>query len=147
MMNQMASMVGPLMMSHARGMMPGGMEAGLGIVGGSALSGDSGPRFGREIGAGADVERSVPNMPMGGNPAATLMTADRGAPNQGMFPGYPQDMFMVMDDLVAKPETYGMRRGWSGGTMGMMTVVRVLEPELFDKIQELKAEQARKAAL
>jgi hypothetical protein len=38
-----------------------------------------------------------------------------------------------------------MRRGWSGGTMGMMTVVRVLEPDLFDKIQELKAEQARQA--
>jgi hypothetical protein len=51
-------------------------------------------------------------------------------------------MFMPMDDAVAKPETYGMRRGWSGGTMGMMTVVRVLKPELFDKIQELKAEQA-----
>jgi len=68
------------------------------------------------------------------------------APNQGMFPGYPQDMFMVMDDMVAKPETYGLRRGWSGGTMGMMTIVRVLQPDLFDKIQELKAEQARKVA-
>jgi hypothetical protein len=30
--------------------------------------------------------------------------------------------------------------------MGMMTIVRILKPELFDKIQELKAEQARKAA-
>jgi hypothetical protein len=55
-------------------------------------------------------------------------------------------MFMVMDDMVAKPETYGLRRGWSGGTMGMMTIVRVLQPDLFDKIQELKAEQARKVA-
>jgi hypothetical protein len=63
-----------------------------------------------------------------------------------MFPGYPQDMFMVMDDLVAKPETYGMRPGWTGGTMGMMTVVRILEPELFDKIQALKAEQAQQVA-
>ena len=62
-----------------------------------------------------------------------------------MFPGSPQDMFMVMDNMVAKPETYGLRPGWSGGTMGMMTIVRVLKPELFDKIQELKAEQARKA--
>jgi len=93
MMNQMVSMVGPLMTSHA-------------------------------------------NM---AQPAAT------SAPNAGMFPGYPQDMFMVMDDLVAKPETFGMRRGWSGGTMGMMTVVRVLEPELFDRIQALKAEQAQQA--
>ena len=68
------------------------------------------------------------------------------APNAGMFPGYPQDMFMVMDDLVAKPETHGLRRGWSGGTMGMMTIVRVLQPALFDEIQRLKAEQSRKAA-
>ena len=29
--------------------------------------------------------------------------------------------------------------------MGMMTIVRVLQPDLFDKIQELKAEQARSA--
>ena len=50
-----------------------------------------------------------------------------------------------MDDMVAKPETHGLRPGWSGGTMGMMTIVRVLKPELFDKIEELKAEQARKA--
>ena len=64
---------------------------------------------------------------------------------QSMVPGFPQDMFMPMDDMVAKPETYGLRPGWSGGTMGMMTIVRVLEPELFDKIQSLKAEQARKA--
>jgi hypothetical protein len=30
--------------------------------------------------------------------------------------------------------------------MGMMTIVRVLEPALFDRIQQLKAEQAGKAA-
>jgi FtsP/CotA-like multicopper oxidase with cupredoxin domain len=105
MMNQMVSMVGPLMMSHA-------------------------------------------NMPMPPNPqTASMQRGSADAPNAGMFPGYPQDMFMVMDEMVAKPETYGLRPGWSGGTMGMMTVVRVLEPELFEKIQELKAEQARKAAL
>ncbi len=95
MMNQMVSMVGPLMMSQA-------------------------------------------NAPRPGSTAA-------GAPNAGMYPGYPQDMAMVMDDMVAKPETYGLRPGWSGGTMGMMTIVRVVTPELFDKIQALKAEQARKA--
>ncbi len=85
-------------------------------------------------------------MPLARTPQATFMQPCRAAaPNQGMFPGYPQDMFMVMDDLVAKPETYGLRRGWSGGTMGMMTIVRVLQPELFDKIQELKAQQAKQA--
>jgi hypothetical protein len=55
-------------------------------------------------------------------------------------------MFMVMDDAVAKPETHGLRPTWTGATMGMMTIVRVLEPAMFDRIQELKAEELRKAA-
>jgi hypothetical protein len=58
-----------------------------------------------------------------------------------MFPGYPQDMFMTMDSLVEKPETYGLRPGWTGGTMGMMTLVRVLSPEMFDRIQQMKIER------
>ena len=32
---------------------------------------------------------------------------------------------MVMDEAVAKPETYGLAPGWSGALMGMMTLVRV----------------------
>ena len=147
MMNQMSSMVGPLMMSHANMMRPGSMTSGLGIVEGRATGESVGPAFGRDINVGAGGDQAVPNMPLGGAPRATFMqpgTVD--APNQGMFPGYPQDMFMVMDDMVAKPETYGLRRGWSAGTMGMMTIVRVLQPDLFDTIQELKAEQARKEA-
>lgn len=106
MMNQMASMVGPLMMSHANTPSPGTVEAR----------------------------------------AALPQTGPGAAPNAGMFPGYPQDMVLVMDDMVAKPETHGLRPGWSAGTMGMMTIVRVLEPELFDRIQELRTERARKAA-
>jgi FtsP/CotA-like multicopper oxidase with cupredoxin domain len=147
MMNQMASMVGPTMMSHANMMRPGSMTSGLGIVEGRATGESVGPAFGRDINIGARGDQAVSNMPLGRTPQATFMQPGRvEAPNQGMFPGYPQDMFMVMDDLVAKPETYGLRRGWSGGTMGMMTIVRVLQPDLFDKIQELKAEQARKVA-
>jgi hypothetical protein len=83
----------------------------------------------------------VPPLPQKDLPPSAIAAP----PNAGMFPGYPQDMAMKMDDVVAKPETYGLRAGWSSGTMGMMTIVRVLEPELFDKIQELRAEQARKA--
>ena len=140
MMNQMASMVGPLMSQG--GMKPGSMTTGMGIVGGTATSEQNGPAFGRSIGVGAETERAAPNMPMTGQPP-TFMQPNR-AETPTRFPGYPQDMFMPMDDAVAKPETYGMRPGWSGGTMGMMTVVRVLKPELFDKIQELKAEQVRR---
>ena len=56
-----------------------------------------------------------------------------------MVPGYPQDMFMVMDDMVAKPETHGLRPTWTGGMMGMMTLIRVLTPDEYDEIQRLKA--------
>ena len=141
MMNQMASMVGPLMMSRANMPRPGTAEAGMGIHEGAALGSAASPAFGRTIGLGAETDRLVANMPMSAVAGAAQGGPPSGMPNAGMFPGYPQDMFMVMDDLVTKPETYGLRRGWSGGTMGMMTIVRVLDPELFDKIQALKAAQ------
>jgi FtsP/CotA-like multicopper oxidase with cupredoxin domain len=145
MMNQMASMVGPLMMSHANAARPGSMESGMGIHEGGALGDAAGPAFGRAINVGAEPERAISNMPMTRTQATAGQAGTTGAPNAGMYPGYPQDMFTVMDDLVAKPETYGLRPGWTGGTMGMMTIVRVLQPEMFDKIQSLRAEQAAKA--
>ncbi|MBI3491396.1 MAG: copper oxidase [Acidobacteria bacterium] len=144
MMNQMASMVGPMMMSHAAGARPGDMTAGMGMVTGRALGDASGTSFGRTIGVGAEAERPVPNRLLGSQ-QPTVMLSTRSTPNQEPFPGFPQDMLMVMDEAVAKPETYGMRPGWSGGTMGMMTVVRVLKPGLFDKIAELKAQRAKQA--
>ena len=146
MMNQMASMVGPLMSSAANRFRPGEMTSGMGIVGGSALSPGSGTAFGRSLGVGAEGERAAPNMGLAPGAAPALLQSGRNEPNAGMFPGYPQDMFMVMDNVVAKPETYGLRPGWSGGTMGMMTIVRVLRPELFDRIQQLKAERVEAAA-
>jgi manganese oxidase len=140
-------MVGPIMMSHANMMRPGSMTSGLGIIEGQAMGDAAGGAFGRDISIGAGGDRAVPNVPLAGIASTPFMQSGPAiAPNQGMFPGSPQDMFMVMDDLVAKPETYGLRRGWSGGTMGMMTIVRVLQPEMFDKIQQLKAEEAGKAA-
>jgi len=50
-------------------------------------------------------------------------------------PGYPQDMIMIMDKEVAKPETYGLPAGWTASMMGMMTLVRVLPPAEYDEIQ------------
>jgi hypothetical protein len=41
---------------------------------------------------------------------------------------------------VKKPETHGLAPGWTGGMMGMMTLVRVLEPAMFDRIAALQAE-------
>lgn len=50
-------------------------------------------------------------------------------------PGYPQDMVMFMDKEVAKPQTYGLPPGWTGSMMGMMTLVRVLPPNMYDEVQ------------
>ena len=47
-------------------------------------------------------------------------------------PGYPQDMVMIMDEAVAKPETYGLAPGWTAAMMGMMTLIRVMPPDKYD---------------
>jgi hypothetical protein len=48
---------------------------------------------------------------------------------------------MVMDEMFVKPETYGLRKDWTAAMMGMMTLVRVVTPELYDEIAELKKQQ------
>jgi hypothetical protein len=51
---------------------------------------------------------------------------------------------MVADEPFAgQPEFWGLRPGWSAGMMGMMTLIRVLPPALFDRIQELRERQRR----
>jgi FtsP/CotA-like multicopper oxidase with cupredoxin domain len=150
MMNAMVSMVGP--MSEPGGGVPtgAGMEEGMGMItGGHAMSHDLGPSMGRTIGVDADqpVSHAVGPQDQGGH-AGHGGHGDHGghgaaatAPNARQVPGYPQDMWMVMDKEVEKPETYGMRPTWTGAMMGMMTIIRVLKPEMFDKIQAMK-EQA-----
>jgi len=51
-------------------------------------------------------------------------------------PGFPQDAFMEMgmDEVVEKPETYGLPTNWSAGMMGMMTMIRVLPEKEYDVI-------------
>ena len=145
MMNQMVSMVGP--MTHlGQGMHTGlAMEEGMGMIRqGQALAENIGPSFGRTIGVAAEFERRTTNLPLGGQQTG-VQESQAVASDARNVPGFPQDMFMVMDDEVAKPETYGLRPTWTGGVVGMMTLIRVLEPEVYDKIQRLKAEQARKA--
>jgi hypothetical protein len=43
---------------------------------------------------------------------------------------------MAVDNLVEKPQNYGLRPGWSGFMQGMMTFVRVLPPEEYDQMME-----------
>ncbi len=143
MMNQMASMVGP--MSHVgQGMHTGmGMEDGMGMVQqGHALAEELGPSLGRAIGVGAAFETATTNLPLQPQQSAG-QGMQHGEPQ--MVPGFPQDMFMPMDEEVAKPETYGLRPTWSAGVQGMMTLVRVLPPDLYEKVKELQA-QGRKEA-
>ncbi len=59
-------------------------------------------------------------------------------PAKKVVPGYPQDMWMPMDEMFGKPENLGLRKGWSGAMMGLMTLVRVLPPDKFDEIMARK---------
>jgi hypothetical protein len=51
---------------------------------------------------------------------------------------------MAMDQMVDKPENYGLRLGWSGFMAGMMTFVRVLPPDKYDQIMELRQKRQGK---
>ena len=60
-------------------------------------------------------------------------------PNANSVPGFPQDAYMegpamAMDQMVDKPENYGLRPGWSGYMMGMMTFLRVLPPDRYEEV-------------
>ena len=137
MMNQMASMVGPT--SHlGHGMHAGmGMEEGMGIIReGPATAEENGPSLGRAMGVGSTFEENTSNMV---RPTQNhSMHMQQGGQDPKSVPGYPQDMFMVMDKEVEKPETYGLPEGWTGSMMGMMTLVRVLPPDLYAKVKQLQ---------
>jgi hypothetical protein len=71
------------------------------------------------------------------------MAAPDVSTDANSVPGFPQDAFMegpmmAMDQMVDKPENYGLRPGWSGFMAGMMTFVRVLPPDKYDQIKELR---------
>ena len=139
MMNQMSSMVGP--MTRGRGMPAGlGMEEGMGMLRG----GDNGPSLGRGMGVGSTDEKATATGGMSGmqHGGMEMMKVDVSK-DANSVPGFPQDAFMegpgmAMDEMVEKPENFGLRPGWSGFMQGMMTFVRVLEPEKYDEIMRMK---------
>lgn len=139
MMNNMVSMVGPMTMSDMQhGMQTGmGMEEGMGIVRqGNATSEELGPGLGRGMSNTADRERNISHR-IHQNQEQNVGVAE----DVKSKPGYPQDaMMMPMDNAVAKPETNYLAPGWSGSLAGMMTLVRVLPPEKYDKVMaDIKA--------
>ncbi len=119
MMNAMASMVGPINPTRMEG---GEMAEGMGIMmQGHALSEEKGPKLGR--GTGLMRAETVSALP-----------GPRERKRTKRVPGYPQDMWMPMDKKYQRPETEGMRQGWSGGIQGMMLVIRVLPDEEYARL-------------
>jgi hypothetical protein len=99
-------------------------------------AGDKCPKCGMTLVAGAHAGHVSTDSVMDMYP--------KNDPEKKKVPGYPQDMWMVEDEKYNwKPENYGLRRGWTGGMMGMMTLVRVVTPELYDKIMDLKAQHPK----
>jgi len=134
MMNQMVSMVGPISHAGHGTQTGGGMEEGMGIVRqGHALSEDMAPKFGRGMGDTTEQERNTSNI-VGPNGQQGQMNMQQDA-SKKRVPGYPQDMIMIMDKEVAKPHTYGLPPGWTASMMGMMTLIRVLPPNMYDEVQ------------
>ena len=127
-----------------------GMQEGMGMMQQSGpLSEENGPSLGRALGLGGDHEKATTNMPLASQNSMPDMgnmqgmTHMPGSANAARVPGYPQDMSMMpMDEAVAKPETYGLAPGWSGGVTGMMTLVRVLPSDLY---QEVTARMKKRA--
>jgi manganese oxidase len=161
MMNQMSSSVGPM---TRRNGMPAGleMERGMGMLRqGSATSQENGSSLGRGMGVGSTFEQPLSNssprteraMQHEDVPAMHQEGIQMGKPevsrDANSVPGFPQDAFMegpmiAMDQMVEKPETFGLRPGWSGFMAGMMTFVRVLPQDRYDQIMELRRKREGK---
>ncbi|MBY0505689.1 MAG: multicopper oxidase domain-containing protein [Bryobacteraceae bacterium] len=162
MMNQMASMVGPVTHGGHGLHTGGGMPEGMGMLKkGDALSEEFGPTLGRGLGMSADRDRPTSHLVANDasqhasqhaghdmtKPGDPMEMYPKDDPEKKKVPGYPQDMWMVMDDLIPpKPENLGLRKGWTASMMGMMTLVRVVTPEMYDRIMELKKNQPPKPA-
>jgi hypothetical protein len=148
MMNQMSSNVGA-MTRVGRGIPAGvSMENGMGMLTGEPpvpTGEDYGPSLGRGMGFGSTRDFPKSNGPISQQNAHNMQTMGtihgEIAHNADSVPGFPQDAYMegpimAMDEMVAKPETYGLPLGWSGFMQGMMTMVRVLPPRQYDEVME-----------
>ncbi|MBI2806705.1 MAG: copper oxidase [Planctomycetes bacterium] len=168
MMNFMSSQVGMPGGHSMKGMPTGGnMGTGMGMITrGPALSSEFGPYLGRGTGEQTGSERTVgngpkmdPKMKMDGKGDDKMkmdpkMKMDNGKdPHAGhgtaakKVPGFPQSMAgmsMYSEKEIAKLnskwQTRGMRKEWHEGVEGLMTVVRVLPPELYERVVSGKGE-------
>jgi FtsP/CotA-like multicopper oxidase with cupredoxin domain len=162
MMNQMASQAGP--MTRPMAGMAGTSMQSSGPVGDSAVPSAAlggGRQATDPAGALSDTQLNAGMMGMlreqnGGqmklsplqqhnldafDMSGSSMQAQRSeiSPNAENVPNFPQDAYMEgpmmnMDALVEKPENLGLRLDWSRFMQGMMTFVRVLPPEQYDRV-------------
>ena len=138
------------------------MEQGFGLPReGNATSETNGPSLGRGMGVGSTLEQATSNGPLSQQKTQQQTGLPEEMPGMQMqiqvdkanvtrdansVPGFPQDAFMegpvmAMDEMFKKPETFGLRPGWSGFMQGMMTLFRVLTPDQYDRIMELRKKQ------
>ena len=144
MMNHMTVMVGP-MGGHTRKGMPAGndMATGMGMIQrGPALSEEVGASIGRGLGENTGSERAVRT-----GPQEMEQHGGHAGGSGHRVPGYPADMMDMMGMMseaemmkVNKPLTRGMRKNWFAGVEALHTIVRVLPPELYDKVMSDKAD-------
>ena len=122
MMNQMVSMVGPMMHNqHSEHDNPTTQAAMYACPMHPEVRSDKAgkcPKCGMVL--------AMPKSP-------TMMNGKR-------VPGYPQDMWMTMDAEVARPEASWLPVGWTGSMMGMMTLIRVLPPDKYERMLTLVKE-------
>lgn len=130
MMNNMVSMVGPMpgmalknSNNHAGSAMPE-------MEGGELASGMLGAGLEPSLGPAISADREVMNgmRPMGKSAAFAV-------------PGYPQDMMdmhgmMTAEEMkkIQTPLTRGMRKDWPSSTQAMMSILRVLPDELYERV-------------
>jgi hypothetical protein len=81
------------------------------------------------------------HMVSGVGPGSRGMARGRKEDPRYKVPGFPQGTGMMapmspaeMARIKRNPRTRGMRQHWPMGVMGLMTVVRVLPPDLYDKV-------------
>jgi hypothetical protein len=89
-----------------------------------------------------EADKAMGNMPGMHHDSMPGISMRELPKDTNQVPLFPQDAFMegpmmAMDKEVDKPETYGLPAGWSGFVGGMMTLVRVLPPDQYEKITRL----------
>lgn len=129
MMNHMVSMVGPM----------AGIAGGDGDEHNSAV-----PEMrGNDLASGSLGAGLTPSLGPTTSANREVMNAMRPSGEETGFavPGYPQDMMEMHGMLspaelkkVETPLTRGMRRDWPSSSQAMMSILRVLPDELYDKI-------------